>query len=75
MPEKLFPVCTSQLGAPVKIIIIGYPSGSLIEGAKLKVDPTWIVWSGSGVIVNVGVRLITIILKVHVAEFRVPSVR
>ena len=43
IPEKLLPVYVSHEGIPAIVIVITYPSGSLIEGVKLKVELTWII--------------------------------
>ena len=36
---KLLPVYVNHEGLPVMVIIIGYPSGSIIDGLKLKLEP------------------------------------
>ena len=60
IPVKLLPVYVNHEGLPVMVIIIGYPSGSIIDGLKLKLEPALTVWSGNGVVPNVGTSLDTI---------------
>ena len=43
VPEKLLPVYVSHEGIPIIVIVIAYPSGSFVEGVKLRSAPTLIV--------------------------------